>query len=55
MDNRADINEGSDPSVTKLSSRMLINEFGGMTGLSESLFTNLKTGIDGSKQDIQER
>lgn len=40
---------------THISSRMLQEQFGGVAGICQSLFTNVKTGIEGTALDIQER
>jgi len=34
---------------------MIMEKFGGKEGLMEALFTNPKTGIEGSKEDIKDR
>jgi len=42
-------------SNTCISSEMIVKEFGGIETIAQKLFTNLKTGIKGDKQDLEER
>jgi len=55
MDNRFKLNGEKNDMAPNISSDKFINKFKGVNGLAEALCTNLKTGINGSKQDIQER
>jgi Ca2+-transporting ATPase len=38
-----------------LSAQMIIEKFGGQEGIMQALYTNPKTGIEGSDHDIQDR
>jgi hypothetical protein len=38
-----------------LSAKMLVEEFGGIESIANKLYTNLKTGIDGSARDKLDR
>lgn len=39
----------------KISARMIMEDFNGPEGIMEALFTNSKTGIEGSDQDLADR
>jgi Ca2+-transporting ATPase len=52
MDNRYEKEAGSG---VKLSSDIIVNKFGGIESLASALRCDLKTGIEGSRSDLDER